>query len=303
MPTHVVVGSGATGSALAHLLADSGEVVRLVSRRGSGPEHPLVHRVAADATDTHRLAELTRGARTLYQCAMPPYDRWPELFPTLGAAVLTAAERSGADYVMLGNVYAYGPADGPLTEDRPLAPTTAKGRVRAELWQRALDAHTAGRVRVAEVRAADFLGPGALSPFSLLTAGPLLAGAPAAHLGDPTTPHSWTYTGDAARTLRAAADSETWGRAWHVPSTSHAPAAELAAQLARAAGRPLPELPALDRAALAELGRTDPVVAELVEMLYLYDRPALLDATDTERRLSVSATPLRQVLAELTTGC
>ena len=51
----------------------------------------------------------------------------------------------------------------PITEATPLAATGRKGRVRARVWQDALAAHQAGRVRVAEVRAADFVGPGAQS--------------------------------------------------------------------------------------------------------------------------------------------
>ena len=58
MSEHVIVGAGAVGSAAALLLAERGEHVRIVSRRGSGPEHPAIERVAADATDAERLTEL-----------------------------------------------------------------------------------------------------------------------------------------------------------------------------------------------------------------------------------------------------
>jgi hypothetical protein len=77
----------------------------------------------------------------------------------LAASLLAAAEQTGADYVMVGNAYGYGPVDGPMTEDLPLAATTSKGRVRARMWLDAKAAHGAGRVRAAEVRAHDFLGP------------------------------------------------------------------------------------------------------------------------------------------------
>jgi uncharacterized protein YbjT (DUF2867 family) len=111
----VVVGAGATGGPTALLLAESGEQVRLVSRRGSGPGHPNIARVAADATDATTLAEVAIGASTLFNCAMFPYDRWPELWPPLAASLLAAAEQTGGDYVMLGNAYGYGPVDGDMT--------------------------------------------------------------------------------------------------------------------------------------------------------------------------------------------
>jgi 2-polyprenyl-6-methoxyphenol hydroxylase-like FAD-dependent oxidoreductase len=51
MSLHVIVGAGPVGSATAKVLAERGERVRVVTRRGSGPEHPAIERVAADATD------------------------------------------------------------------------------------------------------------------------------------------------------------------------------------------------------------------------------------------------------------
>ncbi|MER5933557.1 NAD-dependent epimerase/dehydratase family protein [Streptomyces sp. NPDC002054] len=298
---HVIIGAGATGSATARLLADSGEQVRLITRRGSGPVHPRIDRVAADATDTARLVGLATGAGVLFNCAMPPYDRWPAEFPPLAAALLTTAERTGADYVMLGNTYGYGAVDGPVTEGLPMAPTSEKGRVRAQMWHDARAAHEAGRVRVTEVRANDYLGAGAYSPFTLMVGAQVLAGAPVAYPGDLDAPHSWSYTVDVARTLIAAARHDaSWGRAWHVPSVSEASVRELAARLAEASGAPAPQLRRMTVHELQDIGRTDPVMAEFPEMLYLYDRPNILDASSATQALGITPAPLEEVLAEMT---
>ncbi|MFI7111487.1 NAD-dependent epimerase/dehydratase family protein [Nonomuraea sp. NPDC050227] len=300
MSFHVVVGAGATGSATARLLAESGQQVRLVTRSGSGPVHPRIERVPADAGDADRLAELAEGAAVLFNCAMPPYDRWPAEWPPLAAALLAAAGRSGADYVMLGNTYGYGPVEGPVADGAPMAPTSRKGQVRARMWQDALAAHQAGRVRVTEVRAADFLGAGAYSPFTLMVGAQVLAGAPVSYPGDLDAPHSWSYTVDTARTLVAAAGNEaSWGRAWHVPSTSELPVRGLARRLAGAAQAPAPRLGRMSLRELAEIGRTDSIMAEFPEMLYLYDRPNVLDASSTVEILGVVATPVDDVLTEM----
>src|SRR6266536_1896491 len=157
---HVVVAAGPIGSAVAQLLADEGEQVRVVTRRGGGPRHPAVERVAADAADGARLSELARGAVALYNCANPQYHRWPTDWPPIAAALLAAAENSGAVLTTTANLYGYGPVDGPMTEDTPLASTGRKGRVRTRMWLDALAAHDAGRVRATEARASDFIGPG-----------------------------------------------------------------------------------------------------------------------------------------------
>ncbi|MCF2528973.1 NAD-dependent epimerase/dehydratase family protein [Yinghuangia sp. KLBMP8922] len=302
MALHVITGAGATGSATALLLAEAGEHVRIVTRSGGGPEHPLVERVAADASDPDALTALVEGARTLYNCAAPAYQDWRTAFPPLAAALLTAAERTGADYVMLGNVYGYGPFDGPLTPDLPMAPTTAKGRVRAAMWEDALAAHRAGRIRVAEVRASDYLGADALSLFTLMAAPAIRAGEVAVVPADPDVPHSWSYTGDVARTLVAVGTStrpEVWGRAWHVPSVSELPLRGLADRLAAAAGAPPARVASMSDAELAALAAADDLMAEVAEMRYLGDEPLFLDASETVAAFGVRPTGLEVVLAEM----
>ncbi|MFC9688587.1 NAD-dependent epimerase/dehydratase family protein [Kribbella sp. NPDC056951] len=293
MTFSVVVGAGGTGRALAWLLADDGERVKLVTRSGSGPDHPGIERVAADATAVDQLTSLCEGATTLYNCAMPSYDRWPSDWPPLAAGMLTTAERTGADYVMLGNLYAYGPVAGPITENQPSAPTTVKGSVRARMWDDAL----ASNARVTEIRASDFLGPDTMSVYNLIVPPAVLAGVAAAYPGELDVEHSWSYVEDTARTMIAAArHDDAWGRAWHVPSTSTLPVRALTVELARLAEAPAPQLTSISPAELERLGQDDPIMAELIEMQYLDNDPLLLDATHTSAVLGVSATPLETVL-------
>lgn len=294
----VVIGAGSTGIATARHLADSGERVRQITRSGGGAEHPLIERVAADAADADLLTSLTEGATSMINCAAPPYDRWPEEFPALAAALLTAAERTGAGYVMLGNVYGYGPVHGPYIEDLPMAPTTVKGAVRARIWENAV----ASGARVTEVRAADFLGAGAYSLFNLMATAPLLAGDPAFLPYDLDVPQSWSYTGDVARTLGAAArDEHSWGKAWHVPSTVIS-ARELAARMAFLTGAPEPKLESMPLEEIRRIARTDSILAEIPEMQYLYRRPFVLDSSLTEQTFGFGPTPLDDALVEMARG-
>ncbi len=66
MPLKVVVGAGATGIPTALLLARQVTMSGSFSRRGSGPDHPIIELVTADATDTEQLEEVPRGATTLF---------------------------------------------------------------------------------------------------------------------------------------------------------------------------------------------------------------------------------------------
>ena len=76
------------------------------------------------------------GAAVVYHAASAPYHRWPELLPPLMRGVLDGAAAAGARVVYADNLYAYGPVDGPLTEDLPSRATGPNGRVRATLADR-----------------------------------------------------------------------------------------------------------------------------------------------------------------------
>ena len=51
----------------------------------------------------------------------------------LAAALLRAAETSGALLLTTGNLYGYGAVDGPMAEGLPLQPNTEKGQVRVRI--------------------------------------------------------------------------------------------------------------------------------------------------------------------------
>ncbi|WP_306365117.1 NAD-dependent epimerase/dehydratase family protein [Nocardia sp. CC227C] len=297
MSLHVVIGAGPVGAATALLLAERGDEVRLLTRSGSGPEHARVRRLRVDAADAAALAEHCAGATAIHQCAGLPYARWATDFPPLNAAAIGAAESSGAVLVTAGNLYGYGEFDGPVTESQPLRPNSSKGRVRAELWEAALAAHRAGRIRTAEVRGSDYLGAGAKSTFTEVVLSAVTAGRTALFPGDPDAPHSWTAVEDVARTLVAvAADESAWGRAWHVPTAdpiSVRALAELATTLAGASPARVRRMPS---ALLWAAGLFDADAREIRELRYQFDRPFVLDSTAATKEFGIEPTPTREAL-------
>ncbi|MEV0002426.1 NAD-dependent epimerase/dehydratase family protein [Micromonospora sp. NPDC050980] len=302
MALHVIVGAGPVGTATARLLAERGERVRVVTRRGTGPEHPAVERIAADAGDVHRLAALTEGAVALHNCANPAYHRWATDWPPLAAALLTAAERSGAVLATVGNLYGYGPVDAPMTEATPLAATGTKGRVRNRMWSDALAAHHAGRARITEVRGSDYIGVGGTS-LAMMVLPRVLAGKPVFLPVDWDAPHTWTYVPDVARTLVAAAtDPRAWGRAWHVPSPPAISMGELAARTAARGGAPAPRLTRMPYPLLWAAGAVNPFARELRETAHQFARPFVLDSSAATATLGVEPTPLDRIVDEIVTG-
>lgn len=302
MTKHVVIGRGGTASATALALAESGDHVTVISRSGLGPDHPGVDLVALDALDTDAVTEHAAGAATVFNLAMPPYHTWPETVPPLFGSILTATEAVGANLVMMGNLYGYGPVDGVVTETTPLAATGDKGEVRARMWTEALAAHEAGRLRVTEVRAGQFLGAGAVSVFSLLVQPAVLAGAQAKVPQELDLAHSFTAIDDAAAALVAVArDDRAWGRAWHAPVITTTVRA-VASRLAALAGAPEPELAVLSDAEITALAEDDPFWAELFETKHMSHREFIADDTALRTTFGVTASALDDVLRAVLPG-
>jgi len=297
MSEHVIVGAGAVGSATARQLADRGEHVRIISRRGTGPQHPAIERIAADATDAQRLTELTAGAVALYNCANPQYHQWLTDWPPLASALLTAAERTGAVLTVMSNLYPYGPVDGPITQKTPLAATHPKLRLRGQLWEDALAAQQAGRIRVTEVRASDYIEQNGLLSFGL--GKPLLAGQRAYSPAPLDIPHSWTAIRDCARALvTVAADERAYGQAWLVPTGPALTVRQLASRFAEVNGAPAAKLSAIPYPVLWVFGQFSPMVKELRTTRYQFTAPFVLDSSATTETFGLTPTPLDDALRD-----
>jgi len=271
--------------------------VRVLSRSG-GTSTDRVEHVQVDAADPAAVAAAARGASALYNAVNPAYHRWATDWPPVAQALLAAAEDTGAVLVIMGNLYGYGRPTGPMTPDTPLAATDTKGRVRARMWSDALAAHQAGRVRVTEARAADFVGPQVPADHShLMRQLPALrAGRRARVVGDPDAVRGWSYLPDVAATLVAlGTDERAPGRAWHVPSTVRSQRQALT-ELTAALGAPPARVSSLPWPLLRAAGVAVPFLREVVDVRHQFDQDYVLDASATTEVFGLTATPWEQVL-------
>ena len=299
MAHHLVVGAGPVGTTTARTFVDRGDTVTVLTRRGTGPQHPAVRLERGDASDVARLTELATGAASIINAVNPPYHRWATDWPPMHQAFMSAAARTGAVLVMMDNLYAFGPeAPMPMHEDDPMRAAGTKGRTRAAMATDLLTGHAEGRFRATLARASDFFGPEVLGSMLGERVMPkVLAGKKVSLLGALDTPHDMSYMPDVARTLvTIATDERAWGRVWHVPSAPAVTQREAVQRLAQLAGTSV-KIGTLSPALLRVAGLVVPMLRELRGTAYQFEEPFVVDAAETEQAFGITATPLDEALA------
>ena len=296
---HVVFGTGAVGmSVMDELIRRGPRRVRMVNRSGRASVPDGVEVVGGDATDEGFAREASKGASVVYFALNPPYNKWPELFPRLQAGALEGAASAGAKLIAMENLYMYGPTGGrPITEDLPHAPNTRKGRVRARMSKELMEAHTSGKVRVAIGRASDFFGPRVLtSAAGEQVFDRAVQGKSAQVAGNPDQPHTYTYIPDIGRGLVVlGAREEALGRAWHLPSPETLTTRQFVEMIFEEVGKPA-RVQAAPKVLLRAMGLFNPALREIVEMLYEFEEPFVVDDSRFVREFGEQATPLREAI-------
>lgn len=297
---HVIFGAGPVAMAVMDELRIQGRRIRMVSRSGNIAAPEDVEASAGDASDLETAGRLCQGASVVYNCACPPYDKWPELFPELLNGIMVGAANAGARLVSMENLYMYGsPRGKPLTEDFPYDAVTRKGMVRARMSEELMTAHEGGRVRVVCARASDFFGPRArLSAMGERVFNQALKGKKAQVLGNPDLAHTFTFIRDIGRALVILGQrDEALGQVWHIPSPETRSTREFIEMVFAEAGRQ-PRIRAVPRFMLRIMGMFQPVMRELEEMLYRWEEPFVMDHSKFEAAFAFKPTPLRDAVKE-----
>jgi len=292
---NVIFGTGPLAQATMRALLKRGQPVKMVNRSGKRPmDVPAeVEIVAGDANNTDFTRSVTKNATVVFQCAQPEYHKWVTEFPPLQAAILEGVAANGAKLIVGENLYMYGDINGQLIhEGLPYAAQTRKGKVRAAMSNALLDAHRAGKVRVAVARSSDFYGPGVLvSAFGERTLVPLLQGKPAEVTGSLDLPHTYTYINDFGEALVILSErEEALGQAWHVPNPPALAQRELLTLFFKEAGLE-PKFTTMSKIKLALGGLFVPAAKEMVEMAYEFEKPFLVDASKFIKTFGDIATP------------
>jgi nucleoside-diphosphate-sugar epimerase len=302
-----ILGSGgAIGKDLAKALTAYTKDIRLVSRH---PEkiNETDELMAADLLSAEETDRAIAGSEVVYLVVGLKYEFrvWQEQWPVVMDNVLTSCHRHGAKLVFFDNIYMIDREHiGHLTEESPIRPSSKKGFVRAQLVHMINDAVQEGEVEVIIARSADFYGPGVgNSVLQETVLKPLKNGKRANFLASPQHVHTYTYTPDAARaTAQLGNTPSAYNQTWNLPTTKEQLTGKDWLQLiANELGVP-PRSVTIPGFVLSLAGLFSPMMREVKEMNYQYERDYIFDSSKFEAAFGWSATDpeagIRSVVAE-----
>ena len=297
---HVVLGaSGGIGGAVARELAAQGQHVRAVNRSGKADLPAQVELVRGDALDAESMRAVCVGASVVYNCVNVPYPEWEAKFPPMMKNILAAASAANAKLIFADNLYMYGPVVGLITEDKPYNAPGHKGKLRARMANELMEQCRAGKVRVAIGRASDYYGPGATNAIAgkdLFTA--VITGKKAMWAGSLDQPHTLTYIRDFARGLIVLGErEEALGQTWHIPGAEPITGREFIQMAFQAAGT-TPQMGAYSRLMVRLAGLFSPMIREVDEVLYEFEKPYCVSGEKFARAFGAIATSHREAIKE-----
>jgi len=291
----VVFGYGAVGRAATELLTQQGRSVRVAQRSAPAELPKGASFQRCDVLNAESVRAAASGADQIVVAIGFPYEAaiWRRAWPQAMTNLLAAAEAERARMVFVDNLYMYGPQRAPLTEDMPLTDHGGKPAVRSQVTRLWRAASEAGRVKVAAIRPPDFYGPGVgNSHLGDLAFGALAKGKAATLIAPPDTPHDFAYVPDIGRCVATLLDApdEDFGQAWHTPCAAIRTPREILALGAAAIGVK-PRITALPLSLLPVFGLLAPMMREMAEMRFQWDRPYHVDASKWAARFWSDVTP------------
>ncbi len=296
MPSVIVLGAnGRFGRAAVDAFGQQGWDVTALAR--SWPTPPATRHVTVDVTDSAALADACMGHDVIVNAINPPYHHWARVLPAITRAVISAAQASGATVMIPGNVYTYGTVlPERLCEDTAHVGDTRKGRLRIQMET----AYRDSGVRTIVLRGGDFIEAEKTGAwFDSHMAHKAWEGK-FSYPGPRDLPHAWAYLPDMARAMALLASR----RAQMAPFEEFGfegmtlTGDDLGALVSDAVGRDV-RFTGFPWVALRIMALWSPLMREVLEMRYLWQRPHRVDGSKLRRMVpEFEPTPAAKAIAQ-----
>jgi len=295
---------GAIGVELAKALPKYTNNIRLVSRRPTRVNSGDTI-MKTDLLDPFEVDRAVKGSSLVYVTIGFPYSYkfWKANWPRFMRSVIDACKKHKAKLVFFDNIYMYDQnhLDG-MTEQTPINPPSKKGQVRAELVKLIMDEVENGTLRALIARAADFYGPGIqnTSMFTETVLKPLSEGKKANWMGKAKFKHSFTYTPDAGKATAILGNTDSaYNQVWHLPTAGNPPTGKEWIEMSAKAFGVKPTYREASKSMLKLIGIFVPIMREMPEMLYQYDRNYVFNSDKFEEAFDFKPTSYEDGLKEI----
>lgn len=249
--------------------------------------HPaLLQHYTGDVFQTEDVQAAAEGVEVIFQCAAVPYHEMNDRQLPLALSVLQAAENIGIKVVVVDGIYPYSIRSDsePIDENYPKHPPTVKGRTKLALEQSIFDDRWQS-LQAMIVRLPDYYGPSAnQASYLFSTLQSIANGKTAIFIGNTHIAREYVYLPDAAQMIvELACREQAYGQNWHIPSAGPIQGKALIHLAREAAAQGNKPVIPLGKWSLRLLGTFVPVMKEIVEMLYLTEKPLLLSGRKYEQ--------------------
>ncbi|RLD24591.1 MAG: NAD-dependent dehydratase, partial [Bacteroidetes bacterium] len=228
---------------------------------------------------------------------------WQEVWPKVMRNTIDACKAHNTKLVFIDNIYMYDPnhlAD--MTETTPINPGSKKGEVRKEILKMLMKEVDAGSLTALVARCADYYGPG-IKATSMLTEtvfSKIANNEKTNWLGPLNFKHSFTYVPDAGKgTAILGNTADAFNQVWHLPTAANPlTGQEWTDSIAQAMGKKAKTM-VLTKFIASIMGVFMPVMKEIREMMYQYDREYVFNSEKFEDKFNFTPTSYDDGIAEI----
>ncbi|RMI26782.1 MAG: NAD-dependent epimerase/dehydratase family protein [Calditrichaeota bacterium] len=295
---------GAIGIELAKALKQFTKNIRLVSRSpkavNSGDQL-----LSADLTKPEDVIRAVKGSNIVYLTVGLPYNTklWQSTWPKIMENVISACKQENAKLVFFDNVYMYDPNYlDHMTEETPISPVSKKGLVRTHIANMLMDETKKGSLQALIARSADFYGP-SIKNTSVLTEtvfNNLSKGEKALWFASVNYKHSYTYTPDAGKATALLGNTpDAYNQVWHLPTAANPFTGKEWIEAIAKEMNVEPKYQILSKFMLRLIGIFKPVMKEMIEMFYQYDRNYVFDSSKFENHFDFKPTPYMEGIRDI----
>ena len=297
--------NGTIGKVLAKELINYTQQIRLVSRHPK-KVNETDELFAADLTDATMVDKAIEGSGIVYLVIGLDYNTkvWQDKWPKLMRATIDACIKYKAKLVYFDNMYLYDiKAIGHMVEDSPINPQSKKGLVRMEIAAMLMKEVEAGKLTALIARAPDFYGPDNDKSFIMeVVYKNLLKNKRPNWFIDATKKHTFIYTPDAAKATAILGNTpEAFNQVWHLPADDKSLTGDEWVALFNKEMNTSKKVMVLPMFMLKLLGIFIPLMREMPEMMYQYDRDYFFDSSKFKSHFNFNPTTYEMGVREIVT--